>query len=108
MRLDVGLALVLACALACVTEKPDRRGGAAVQRRSGRVVAPCVVSGCSGQICAREPLFSTCEWRPEYACLADATCAPQASGACGWTMTERLRACLEAAARQAPANAQRE
>ena len=67
-----------------------------MQRSSARVVEPCVVSGCSGQICAREPLFSTCEWRPEYACFASATCAPQMNGACGWTMTDELRACLGA------------
>jgi hypothetical protein len=95
-------AAAVACVAACVTERPEARGGAAVQRRSARVIEPCVVSGCSGQICAREPLFSTCEWRPEYACFADATCAPQASGGCGWTMTDALRACLEAAGKEAP------
>ena len=99
MRLVVALALAGACA--CVTERPDRRGGASVQRSSARVVEPCVVSGCSGQICAREPLFSTCEWRPEYACFARATCAPQLNGACGWTMTDALRACLGAAGKEA-------
>lgn len=98
MRLVVALALAGACA--CVTERPDRRGGASVQRSSARVVEPCVVSGCSGQICAREPLFSTCEWRPEYACFASATCAPQLNGACGWTMTDALRACLGAAGKE--------
>lgn len=98
MRLVVALALAGACA--CVTERPDRRGGASVQRSSARVVEPCVVSGCSGQICAREPLFSTCEWRPEYACFARATCAPQLNGACGWTMTDALRACLGAAGKE--------
>jgi hypothetical protein len=65
------------------------------------VVEPCVVSGCSGQLCARQALFSTCEWRPEYACFARATCAPQAGGACGWIMTDELRACLDAAAKEA-------
>jgi hypothetical protein len=94
------LSLCLGCALACVTERAESPGGASVQRRSARVIGPCVVSGCSGQICAREPLFSTCEWRPEYACFANATCAPQAGGGCGWTMTDSLRACLEAAARE--------
>ncbi len=94
MRLLVALAL--AGASACVTERPEPRGGAAVQRRSARVVEPCVVSGCSGQICASEPLFSTCEWRPEYACFGSATCAPQAGG-CGWAMTDELRRCLDAA-----------
>jgi hypothetical protein len=95
------LTLSLACAAACVTERASSRGGAAVQTRSARVVPPCVVSGCSGQICALQPLFSTCEWRPEYACFAGATCAPQPGGGCGWNMTEALRSCLEDAAREA-------
>lgn len=60
------------------------------------VAAPktCVVSGCSGQICAAQEMMSTCEWKPEYACYAKATCAVQANGACGWTMTAALSACL--------------
>jgi eight-cysteine-cluster-containing protein len=94
-------AAALACACACVTERADPRGGAAVQRRSARVVEPCLVSGCSGQICARQALFSTCEWRPEYACFANATCGPQPGGECGWAMTDALRACLEAAGKEA-------
>ena len=94
------LSLCLTCAFACVTERAESRGGASVQRRSARVLEPCVVSGCSGQICAREALFSTCEWRPEYACFANATCAPQPGGGCGWTMTDALRSCLEAAGKE--------
>ncbi len=77
--------------LACVTEKPESRSGASVQRTNSRAVAPCVVSGCSGQVCAMEPMFSTCEWRPEFACFANATCAPQAGGGCGWVMNDELR-----------------
>jgi eight-cysteine-cluster-containing protein len=95
------LSLSLACTAACVTERAQSRGGASVQTRSARVIAPCVVSGCSGQICAGEPLFSTCEWRPEYACFASATCAPQPGGGCGWSMTDALRACLLDAAKAA-------
>lgn len=56
---------------------------------------PCVVTGCSGQICADQQLMSTCEYRPEYACYQQATCARQANGQCGWTQTDTLRACLE-------------
>lgn len=54
----------------------------------------CVVSGCSSQICADQPMFSTCEFRPEYACYQSATCEPQADGTCGWTATPELQACL--------------
>jgi hypothetical protein len=56
---------------------------------------PCYVGGCSSQICSdQEGVISTCEWRPEYACYADATCGRQADGTCGWTETEALNACL--------------
>jgi eight-cysteine-cluster-containing protein len=58
---------------------------------------PCVVGGCSGQVCADEPLASTCEWRPEYGCYKAATCERQADGKCGWTKTAELTACLNAA-----------
>ncbi|MGK4002598.1 hypothetical protein WMF31_08240 [Sorangium sp. So ce1036] len=58
--------------------------------------APCVVSGCSGQICADEPMASTCEWREEYACYQElGVCERDASGACGWRETPELAACLD-------------
>lgn len=57
---------------------------------------PCVRGGCSGQLCVEEGDggISTCEFRPEYACYRDAVCARQPSGACGWTPTPALAACL--------------
>jgi hypothetical protein len=58
-------------------------------------LAPCVKTGCSGQICAAEDMFSTCEWRPEYACYDTATCERQPGGECGWTETPALTSCLE-------------
>ncbi len=60
----------------------------------------CKVGGCSGQICgeAKEGgLVSTCEWREEYACYGSAVCERQKSGSCGWTETDELRKCLDAA-----------
>lgn len=54
----------------------------------------CVKTGCSGQICADQDMFSTCEYRPEYACYQTATCERQANGQCGWTQTPALTACL--------------
>jgi|GEM_PF-2427014 len=55
----------------------------------------CVKTGCSGQICADSPRFSTCEFREEYACYATAACERQADGKCGWTQTPALQACLD-------------
>jgi eight-cysteine-cluster-containing protein len=57
----------------------------------------CTVSGCSGQVCADQPVGTTCEFRPEYACYRNARCARQADGQCGWIPTDELRRCLGAA-----------
>lgn len=57
----------------------------------------CVKGGCSGTVCqdeAEPPVVTTCEYRAEYACYQSATCERQADGACGWTETEELAACL--------------
>ena len=57
----------------------------------------CVIGGCSGQLCVSstdEPIHTTCEYLPAYACYADATCEEQNNGRCGWTMTRALRSCL--------------
>ena len=59
--------------------------------------AACVSGGCSGQLCVEEGGeggISTCEWQDAYACYKSATCERQADGACGWTETEELTACL--------------
>ena len=57
----------------------------------------CFVTGCSGEICSDlQDVNSTCEWKPEYACYASATCERQPDGLCGWTETPELTACLEA------------
>lgn len=57
----------------------------------------CMVTGCSNEICAAEPVFSSCVWKDEYACYASATCEKQADGVCGWTETAELDACVAAA-----------
>ncbi|MEB2343600.1 MAG: hypothetical protein OZ948_02540 [Deltaproteobacteria bacterium] len=55
----------------------------------------CVVSGCSGQICAERPYATTCEWRPEYACYREARCGRYGPGdTCAWEPTPELLACL--------------
>lgn len=56
----------------------------------------CVVTGCSAQICAAEPVASTCEWLPHYACYRDTRCGRFATGGrCAWEHTPELEACLE-------------
>ena len=56
----------------------------------------CVRAGCSGELCVDEgeELASACLWRDEFACYRSATCERQKNGACGWTPTKTLQACL--------------
>jgi len=56
----------------------------------------CVVSGCSGEICATEEMASDCMWLPEYECLKFSVCGNFAeNGGCGWLETDEYLACLE-------------
>lgn len=59
----------------------------------------CIVTGCSGEICAPYPVESTCVWLPEYACLALTSCEllTSANGqqTCGWVQNDAYLACLE-------------
>jgi eight-cysteine-cluster-containing protein len=60
-----------------------------------QVDSDCVVSGCSGQICAAESRITTCEYRPEYACYGEPTTSCGCNnGTCGWDQTEALANCL--------------
>jgi hypothetical protein len=61
----------------------------------GAGTAPCKPTGCSGIVCSDEEVMTTCEYRPEYACYKSATCTRQPDGACGWTETPELEACLK-------------
>ena len=57
-------------------------------------VGACRVTGCSSQVCADEDVVTTCEYRAEYSCYANARCERQANGECGWTETAELKSCL--------------
>jgi hypothetical protein len=59
--------------------------------------AACVRGGCSSQLCVPAggpPVYTTCEWRPEYACIQQQVCEPQADGSCGFTDTPESDACF--------------
>lgn len=57
---------------------------------------PCFATGCSSHVCADEEVFTTCEWRPEYACVALTTCGTFGeNGSCAWDPTPEYLACLE-------------
>ncbi len=68
--------------------------------QSEPVSNPCVVAGCSGQLCvsAEEAadIITTCEYRAEYACYTEAYtyCGLQTDGKCGWLQTPPLQRCL--------------
>ncbi len=72
-----------------------------VLSKSQAVENTCVVAGCSSQLCiSKEEAdagggISTCEFRDSYACYATASCEPQSTGECGWTLTDELTQCLE-------------
>ncbi|KYF88003.1 hypothetical protein BE20_00240 [Sorangium cellulosum] len=53
----------------------------------------CVVTGCSGQVCADQDVLTTCEWREEYACSTASASATRPASA----DTPELDACLASA-----------
>ncbi len=57
----------------------------------------CKVTGCSGQICADQVVYTTCEWRPQYQCYQEhGRCGRFGpGGTCAWEPTSDLIACLE-------------
>lgn len=62
---------------------------------SARVEDGCHLGGCGSEVCSdQEGVASPCIWYPALACYRDAICARQPSGACGWTPTPELDACL--------------
>lgn len=59
----------------------------------------CVRAGCSGELCVETEvagdLFTTCEFKSEYACFQNAICARLDSGECGFVEDEQFLDCLE-------------
>lgn len=83
---NAGCAL-LDCAPGFVCEETNGRGAC--------IPAPaCRKTGCSSHICADRDMMTTCEFRPEYACYAAATCERGADGTCGFRKTAALTSCL--------------
>jgi|GEM_PF-1171118 hypothetical protein len=55
----------------------------------------CVITGCSGQVCADAEAITTCEWTPQYACYKQySRCERATDGQCGWAQTPELMQCL--------------
>ena len=56
----------------------------------------CVITGCSGQICAEEPTASDCEYLDWYACFDYSECGNYGSeGNCSWLLMETFLECLD-------------
>jgi len=71
--------------LGCMSDPPSH----------ARSDGSCFIGGCSLEVCSdRTDLATPCIWRDGYACFRDATCARQDDGACGWTQSAELKACL--------------
>jgi hypothetical protein len=90
------LALVLLVTACGSTSAPPSSPSNGDGAGSAPVSGACVKTGCSGTICAdaESDVMTTCEFKAEYACYPSATCERQAGGACGWTQTDELKACL--------------
>ena len=79
-----------------VLEVPVRfKGAITPPTETGRKRGGCLITGCSGQVCADHDVITTCEYRPEFACYENAVCERQADGPCGWTLTAALGRCLQ-------------
>jgi uncharacterized protein DUF6748 len=61
---------------------------------------PCMITGCSSQVCSDQEVVTTCEYRTEYACYRKAKCERQSNGECGWTQTKELMSCVNGAKKQ--------
>lgn len=59
----------------------------------------CITGGCSGTICQSkdaEPIFTTCEYLPEYACYKEINCGCK-EGKCQWDKTAEFDKCVREA-----------
>jgi|TARA_B100002003_G_C14015857_1_gene490048 eight-cysteine-cluster-containing protein len=77
----------------CVAKEPLPRVSECITDRD------CVKGGCSGTICQSkdsEPIFSTCEFLPEYSCYKQINCGC-VNGKCGWDRTPGFDRCVKEA-----------
>lgn len=91
------LCLSLAACVAVDTSGGDSASSSSAPAAEQFVSADCKLSGCGGILCIGaddEDIVTTCEWKDSYACYATARCEKEATGECGWTMTQELSACL--------------
>lgn len=79
---------------------PDLTGGPGATIPEGAECSSdddCIKAGCSGTLCQSkfaEKMFTTCEYREEYACYTTISCGC-AQGKCAWRETDAFRSCVE-------------
>jgi eight-cysteine-cluster-containing protein len=61
----------------------------------------CFHTGCSGQICANQDIITTCEFKCEYGCYANAGCGC-VGGKCQFARDQALGQCIAACNQPAP------
>ncbi|MFT5430505.1 MAG: Cys-rich repeat protein [Myxococcota bacterium] len=55
----------------------------------------CKTTGCSGEVCSSEDVYSICIWDPSYICLEFSQCGSYGDdGGCGWKPTPEYVDCL--------------
>ena len=54
----------------------------------------CFTTGCSGEICSSEDVFSVCIYLPEFGCNQYRNCRC-VGGICSWTNTTEYESCIE-------------
>jgi hypothetical protein len=69
-------------------------GAVLCTERACAPIAPCLKTGCSGEICSDQNVASSCIWTAKYACYTTAICERDPSGACGFRQTPELTQCL--------------
>src|SRR3989344_3879864 len=77
---------------------PGERGVPSTGTECG-IDTDCITGGCSGTVCQSKnakPIFTTCEWMPEYACYKQIDCGC-VNGKCDWEKTSEFEDCVEEA-----------
>lgn len=80
--------------------KPSKQFIPVTTQSTAKTANGCVITGCSGEICAeegvvaKEEVATDCMFQPDFTCYKNARCERQTDGKCGWTQTKELVQCL--------------
>ena len=93
MKKIIYILLIILFLAGCVREdihpaKPDT-----IKDAECEVDSDCKISGCNGEICAKEEMHSICIFKPEFECYKIIACKC-IEGKCGWEQSPELLECL--------------